>query len=146
MLRFHTSLFARPDGIMPGPEVALRDQYMKTLRGADCGPPLFKTLLPVTFEAAQEQLLTIPRMDVEPDGYFLVASEEGGQRWQIDGQLHELGDRLQRVEMHGTCPENVLDLLLSAFGWPRVELVFELVQEGVTISEKDFRIWSRSNL
>jgi hypothetical protein len=112
MLQFHTILFARD-------------------RNA---------ALPVTFEEAQSRLMRLPRMDTEPDGYFLIAGgEREGQRWVVNGQLFESGDRLHRVELRGECPEATLDGLLRCFGWPDIELAFELVHEGLTLDQASFR-------
>lgn len=78
-------------------------------------------------------------MDTEPDGYFLIAGGESeGQRWVVNGQLFELGERLHRVELNGACPKETFDALLRCFGWPETELVFELVREGVTLDEASF--------
>jgi hypothetical protein len=95
---------------------------------------------PLSFEETQSRLTQLPRMDTEPDGNFLVAGgESDGLRWVINGQLFESGDRLHRIELHGTCPEVVFDDLLRCFGWPDVELSFELVREGLTLDEASFR-------
>lgn len=140
MLRFHAQLFAKPPQFQTGRSVELRGTELPTLSGEDGGPPLFTNLLPVSFEEAQQRLMTIRRMDVEPDGYFLVAGgEQQGARWQIDGQLQELTSQIHRAELNGSCPADVFDSLLGCFGWPDTEVVFELVQEGVTISLDDFR-------
>lgn len=80
-------------------------------------------------------------MDIEPDGYFLVAGgEREGERWQIDGHLFEYEDRMHRVEIHGTCPEEILTRLVECCGAD--DLVYQLVMEGVTLSEADFRRWA----
>lgn len=95
---------------------------------------------PVTFEEAQSRLMQLSRMDTEPDGYFLVAGgEQEGQRWVVNGQLFEHSDRLHRVELHGSCPEETLDNLLRCFGWPNFEIGFEIVRDGVTLDELGFR-------
>lgn len=92
-----------------------------------------------TFEQAQSRLMRLPRMDTEPDGYFLVAGENEGQRWVVNGQLFESGELLHRVELHGNCPEATFDDLLRCFGWPEVEIAFEMAREGLTLDEATFR-------
>ena len=100
----------------------------------------------VTFDEAQARLMQLPRMDTEPDGYFLIAGGESeGQRWVVNGQLFESADRLHRVELHGNCPKPVFDELLRCFGWPNAEIAFELVREGVTLDEASFRTWAARN-
>ncbi len=144
MLRFHTNIFVMPSDCGSGPVVKLRGYELATLIGGAGGPPIFANHHVVTFEAAQARLLTIPRMDVEPDGYFLAAGGESeGNRWQVDGHLYELGGGLHRVELSGSCPTDVFDQLLHSIGWPESKLVFELVREGVTLVEADFRAWAR---
>ena len=100
----------------------------------------------VTFDEAQARLMQLPRMDTEPDGYFLIAGgESAGQRWVVNGQLFESADRLHRVELHGVCPEAVFDDLLRCYGWPDAEIAFELIREGVTLDEASFRERARQS-
>jgi hypothetical protein len=101
------------------------------------------TTFPRSFEETQSRLQQLPRMDTEPDGFFLVAGECDSQRWVVNGQLFESGDRLHRVELHGNCPEATFDDLLRCFGWPEVELSFELVRKGLTLDEASFRHHAR---
>ncbi len=144
MLRFHTNILAPPPTAAPGPEVELRGLRLATLVGLAGGPPIFSRALDVTFEGCQAKLLEVPRLDAEPDGYFLVAGEEGGERWQVDGHLFELDDALHRAEVHGACPEEVFDAVLASLGWPATPVLFQLVQEGVILREEDFRRWAQS--
>ncbi len=143
---FHVNLYREPTQHRPAPQIQLRGIQLTPLRGIAEAPPVFDHTMTVSFETAQERLLTITRMDVEPDGYFLVAGGEAeGDRWQIDGHLYELGGGLHRVELSGSCPKVVFDELLRCIGWPDAELVFELVREGVTLSETDFREWAEQS-
>lgn len=99
---------------------------------------------PVAFDEAQSRLMQLPRMDTEPDGYFLIAGGEAeGERWVVNGQLFESGDRLHRVELHGSCPESMFDDLLHCFGWPEVEIAFEMVREGLMLDDSRFRECAR---
>lgn len=141
MLHFHTNLFATPTKLTAGPTVVLRGEEFTALVGPDGSPPLFDRPLPPTFEELQESLHEIPRMDIEPDGYFLIAGgEAAGERWQIDGHLFEYEDRMHRVEIHGSCPPEVLTQLVACCGAD--DLVYQLVMEGVTLSETDFHRWA----
>ena len=99
----------------------------------------FDAFLPVTFEQALEALRRLPRLDAEPDGFFVIAGDHEGFRWQVDGHLFDFGDRLHRIELHGECPAETLDTILGCFGWPDASLVFELVKEGVALDEPTFR-------
>lgn len=89
--------------------------------------------------------MKLPRLDAEPDGFFVIAGDHEGVRWQVDGQMFDFNDRLHRVELHGQCPLAAFDDLLRAFGWPDAPLVFELVQEGVALAESEFRAWAGRN-
>jgi hypothetical protein len=92
-----------------------------------------------TWEEAADALKTLPRMLFEPDGSWIWSGGVGRDRWQVDGPLFDFYDRLHRVELHGECPPESLDRLLSCFGWPDVRLEFEQVREGTRLDEAAFR-------
>ena len=92
-----------------------------------------------TWEAAAAELEKLPRMIFEQDGSWIWSGETGSNRWQVDGHLYDFEERLFRVELHGNCPPESFDQLLTCFGWPKTELTFELVQEGITMDEAQFR-------
>ena len=100
---------------------------------------LFAQPFSCTWEQAADALQSLPRMIFEPDGSWIWSGGVGPTRWQIDGHLFDFDDRLHRVELHGQCPPESLDRLLTCFGWPETELTFEQVIEGVTLSEAEFR-------
>ncbi len=166
MLHFRATVYALPPATNPGPQRTLRHLELPTLAGETNGPPLFTEPLPVTFDSMQQQLLENDRCDCEPDGFFLLTGHhskslsqnpsEGIQRsrktdapdgwgtcsktfWRVNGHMHEHNGKMHRVELSGECPEESLDILLRTMGWPTVSLVFELVEEGVTLSEENFR-------
>ncbi len=144
MLRFHTNILASPPAAIEGPVVELRGLLLPTLVGPVGGPPVFANPLPITFEGCQAALLKLPRLDAEPDGYFVLAGEAEGLRWQVDGHLFESDNAMHRVEVHGVCPTETFDAVLSALGWPASPLLFQLVQEGVVLREAEFRLWAQS--
>lgn len=126
-----------------GPRVELRGLSLPTLASAGGQPPRFDRSLPNSFEEIQQLLLRIERMDIEPDGYFLVAGGENqGARWQIDGHMFEYNGEMHRVEMHGSCDEKSLGQLLGCLGPAETDFVFQLVQEGVTLAQADFLRWA----
>jgi hypothetical protein len=98
-----------------------------------------------TWEDAAANLERLPRMIFEPDGSFVVSGNDTIGRWQVDGHLFDFAGRLQRLELHGSCPRAAFDELLACVGWPAQPLVFELVREGVTIDEQEFRLLSASH-
>lgn len=91
------------------------------------------------WEQAAAALQCLPRMIFEPDGSWIWSGGVGTNRWQIDGHLFDFADRLHRVELHGACPAEQFDVLLKCFGWPGVRFSFEMVREGSTLTEEDFR-------
>ena len=112
MIRFHINLFACPRSA-----------------AFDC-----------TWEDAAARLERLPRMIFEPDGSFVISgSDESGRRWQVDGHLFDFSGRLQRVELHGACPLTAFDDLLRCIGWPEQQFEFEMVREGSTLTERQFR-------
>lgn len=142
MYQFHCSILAVPPQLAPGPEVVLRGVRLPTWVGDGGGPPLFTATFPRSFEEARLGLDALPRMDTEPDGYFLLAGDAQGRRWQIDGHLFEWEGALHRMELRGQCPQGMLNGMLAVLGWPETEVVFQLVQEGATLQEADFRRWA----
>lgn len=139
LYRFHANIFALPAHVTDGGRVSVRGIELPIL----C-PQTFDAFYPLTFEQAYDALAKLPRIDIEPDGFFVIAGEENGQRWQLDGHLFDFSDRLHRVELHGDCPLAMLDAILACIGWPETPLVFELVQEGVALAEPAFREFAAS--
>src|SRR5690606_10096817 len=91
--------------------------------------------LALTFDEAYAALERLPRMYLEPDGSLLWVGESAGRRWQLDGQLQDRGDRLDYIELKGTCSDEAFDAFLTALGWPAQQVVFHLVAEGVFLAE-----------
>jgi len=93
----------------------------------------------VSFDTAAAALAMLPRLFIEPDGSFVWAGNEGGQSWQVDGNLIDRGDYLAYVELKGRCPADQFNDLLAAFGWPDAPLAFQLPRRGITLNEAEFR-------
>lgn len=97
-----------------------------------------------TWEEAAASLETLDRMIFEPDGSWIWSGSVGedfaaGDQWHVNGHLFDFAGRLHRVELHGWCPVDQFDRLLTCFGWPEVTLDFEMVREGLQLSEAEFR-------
>jgi hypothetical protein len=102
--------------------------------------------LPVVFEQVYNELSRLDRLFIEPDGSFVwTGATADGQIWQVDGNLVDQGERLAYVELKGSCPEEQFDRLLSALGWPDVELVFQLQRRGENLDEAEFRRRARTD-
>jgi hypothetical protein len=94
----------------------------------------------VTFDEAYARLELLPRMFIEPDGSFVWRGAAlDGPAWQVDGNLIDRGEALDYAELKGTCPVERLEELLSALGWPRQPLSFELPHRGIAVDEAEFR-------
>jgi REP element-mobilizing transposase RayT len=145
MLELHANVYALPHCAIVGPEVTLRGLSLPTLCSEAGGPPAFLATLPVTFEEMQASLLELPRSDCEPDGFFLITGHEDGKFWRLNGHMHEYEGQMHRVEFHGECPAATLDDVLRTMGWPDAKLAFELVKEGVTLRENEFRKYCESS-
>ncbi|MGL4511685.1 MAG: hypothetical protein ACRCT8_01230 [Lacipirellulaceae bacterium] len=154
MLVLQANVYAAPATALEGPRRPLRGLDLPTVVGEAGGPPRFLNTLVPSFEEVQSALGELPRCDCEPDGFFLVTGHttDGptpeGTFWRLNGHMHEfqadgaLEPHMHRVELSGECPVESLDAVLRTLGWPQDELVFELVQEGVTLREGDFRRWA----
>lgn len=120
-----------------GPIVAIRGLRLQTL---SVSPAALGEPMGASFEAAQSHLNELPRMFFEPDGSFVWVGEVGDLKpWQVDGVVYDRNASLHVVEMKGSCSETAFDTLLSAFGWPGTDLIFQLTDEGVFIDEGEFR-------
>lgn len=139
LYRFHANVFALPNDATESATLELRGAKLPVLRTPDGRPPTFETPLPVTFEDALSALARLPRLDAEPDGFFVIAGGAGPTRWQVDGHLFDFDGRLHRVELHGACPPETFDAIISCLGWPAAPLAFELVLDGVALAEPAFR-------
>lgn len=130
MYVFDARVRVRPPDPLAGRPIVLRGATFEATEG-DGAPRPF----PVTFERVCETLARLPRMFIEPDGALVWV----GPGWQLDGALVDRDERMLYAELRGTCPSESLDELLKGLGWPATELVFELVREGVVLTEPDFR-------
>jgi hypothetical protein len=101
--------------------------------------------LSVGFDHALEQFAALPRMFIEPDGSFVwTGAGDGGQPWQVDGNLIDRGDVLAYVELKGSCPAGQFDELLRGLGWPESPVLFQLLQRGLFLTEAEFRALAAS--
>ena len=92
-----------------------------------------------SFEDVSDAFEKLPRMFLEPDGSFVWVIEKNGSRSQLDGLLTDDGTHLLHCELKGQCCGETLDQLLTTLGWPKQAVHFQLIQEGVFLSEEEFR-------
>jgi hypothetical protein len=102
----------------------------------------------LSFEDAAAALESLDRLFLEPDGSFVWTGESdddaypaSGHRWQLDGELYDRDGRLAYVVVKGSVPREQLEELWRALGWPNARLTFQLVREGITLDESQFRQW-----
>jgi hypothetical protein len=139
---FHVNVFVRPEQTSANPPIDLRGVRVTPLCAVDGRPLTFDALFSATFEEALSALAKLPRVDAEPDGFFVIAGGQGASHWSVSGHLFDFGGCLHRVELNGDCPAESFDAILTCFGGPSAPLAFELVQEGVALDGVDFRAWA----
>jgi hypothetical protein len=140
MYHFHASIHARPEDFQPGQPLEMAGDSFATMQ---ISPEwLGQSALDRSFEEVVADLARLKRMYVEPDGSFVWVSSHGESPWQIDGNLHDHQERLRLADIKGNCPAERFDELLGALGWPRMQLVFQLVRSAVFLDEPEFRRWA----
>jgi hypothetical protein len=140
-LAVDVSVFRQPFHIDSTTRITL-DGVVLTCLGVD--PFSRDNLFSVRFEEAAAMLAGYPGADVEADGFFVRTGHDRGRRWQLQGHLYELCDRLWRLDLRGECPSRSLDEALAVVGWPQTPIVVQLVPQGVTVDEIDFRRWAKT--
>lgn len=101
MKAFHLIVRGFPDASLETRRLVLEGLDLRTLVVPSS---LQSTPLTVTFEQAAERLEAFPRLHLEPDGSFVwVSPSDAAVAWQVDGNLYDRGDRLNHVEIKGTC-------------------------------------------
>jgi hypothetical protein len=98
--------------------------------------------LAATFDQVRDALVNQPGMYFEPDGSLVWVGQEGGERWQLDGQLIDEGERLRCVELKGRCTDDAWSLLVRTLGAESRPLLIQLLPEGVFLDEPQFRRWA----
>ena len=141
MVFFDITVYVRPNSDFNAIEETLDGERLETL---SVHSQSLNLPFPVSFEEASAALQQLPRLFLEPDGSWVwVGVKADGSTWQVDGQLVDRQERLIYVNLRGECPEEQFDQLLQAFGWPTVELLFQLRRPAVLVAENPFRHWAR---
>jgi hypothetical protein len=136
LLALDVSLFRRPAAMKVVRQVSHAAGALACL---DAAALTRDNLFDVGFEALVASLSRLPRADTEPDGFFVLSGHVNGRDWRLSGQMHELDERVWRVDLRGACPSSAFDSVLLALGWPQTPVAFQLVQLGLTLDEEDFR-------
>jgi hypothetical protein len=93
-------------------------------------PHADELLFPCTFEALAASLSKLERLYFEPDGSFVWSGNTQSGRWQMDGMIYDVAERVQRVEASGSLPLDSWHLFLDALECPRQSLVAQWVPLG----------------
>ena len=96
------------------------------------------------FDEAFGRLGMLERMYAEPDGSFVWTSPRDGRWWQVDGNAFEKDGRVLLADLKGSCPAAEFDRLVGAFGWPRQQMMMQLVRPAVFLDESTFRRHARA--
>jgi hypothetical protein len=151
MLKLDVHIHTRPNGMLTGDAIELDGRQVRPLLRdpKSISQPLASTQpFAIGFEEAAERLTALdPMIHLEPDGWFIWHSpKEETPVWQINGNLYDRQQKLWYVPLRGTCPEAVLQQVLSALADdPQENLMFELTQAGVHISWSDLVEFSRAS-
>lgn len=133
MRPFRVNVYAAPrEGLVPQ-RIVLRDLTIESLR-FDSG---LLSEFSQTFDGALDALSRATDALVEPDGSFAVARGRESQG-RLEGSLFERAGRLFYVYLAGECNATLLRDTLACFGWPNERLIFEQMEWGVYLSEKEF--------
>lgn len=135
---------APPKPIPTGPAVQVLSRQLATCKAQG----VESNQMDCSFEQAVLQLAQLPQLFVEPDGSFVwngIATEpQTGdiQHWQLDGMLYDVGDRLNRVELRGSCPLKPWQKLCRCFQ-PDGELIAYLLDHQCFVLVQDLDcLWS----
>ena len=140
MYQFHATLHAAPGNCPTKCRQDIDGQPMEVL---DIAPgQLAACQFACSFEDAALHLAALERMHVEPDGSFVWVCGPDEPHWQVDGNLYDRAGKLQFVDLKGSCTLERFDELLRSFGWPRQQLICQLVRHGVIVDEREFRRWA----
>lgn len=134
--RFDIRLHHRPPMTAHGPAIELAGHLIPTLAvppGSQAKP------MAATFDAALEAIGNLPGCYAEPDGSILWTGHDAQGRWQVDGNLYDLGGQVVFTTLTGSCPPDAFDQLLACFGWPGEPVMMELVRAAAFVAEDVFR-------
>lgn len=94
---------------------------------------------PIDFQTAFDRLERLPRMYIEMDGAWVwVGQASDGTAWQMDGLLNDSPRGLMTLEIKGRLPRAAWEEFRGQLVTSAETLVFQLMQEGVYLSEAEF--------
>lgn len=131
---WHVSVHAWPAGAVYHRPSCVFGQNLTVVQVTpeQLGQPLARS-----FDEVLDQLATLPRLFIEPDGSFVwVGCGDGGEDgWQIDGQLHEGATGLMTIELKLAGRRPDWRSVLHCAGWPAQRVLFHLVQLGLFLDD-----------
>lgn len=107
-------------------------------------PNMLADSFKIFFDQYLERLGMLDRLFVEPDGSFVWRGVHDSLEWHVDGNAVERLQRVQMVELKGTCTEAGFDQLLKALEWPATVPVVQLIRAGVFLKLATFRLHAKA--
>ncbi len=141
MYRFHISLHPMPIDSKEGE--FFHDDYGQWST-VTLLPSMLADPFKIFFDQYLERLGMLDRLFVEPDGSFVWRGVHDSLEWQVDGNAVERLQRVQMVELKGTCTEAGFDQLLKALEWPATVPVVQLVRAGAFLKLSTFRLHAKA--
>jgi hypothetical protein len=89
------------------------------------------------FDTVAGRLRDIPRLHLEPDGWFILAGKEG--LWQVQGVVHDQGQQVGYLELKGTCDLESLQQIIGSLDVAIGDLLFQLASEGLFVAWPSFQ-------
>ncbi len=95
-----------------------------------------------SFDWLSARLSSLDRLHFEPDGSFVFSGEYLSRRWQLDGMVYDRNNRLQRIEISGTCPLAAWNQLLQLIGGRSQHMVAFLRTEKCLVDVTELnKLW-----
>lgn len=136
MRTFHAIVHALPE---PQPVERLAVIGEDTIRALELLPHQLHHAWPIDFNTAFDRLERLHRMFIELDGSWVWVGETDEKvAWQMDGLLNDSPQGLMTVEIKGSISEAGWNEFRKQLATAESALAFQLVQEGVYISEAEF--------
>ena len=136
MRTFHAAVHRSSGRVVGERTVSLLDTSARVL---DLTSDQLHEPWPIDFQTAFDRLERLPRMYIEMDGAWVwVGQASDGAAWQMDGLLNDSPRGLMTLEIKGRLPRAAWEDFRGQLVTSAETLVFQLMQEGVYLSEAEF--------
>ncbi len=136
---WHLRIAGRPTNAVRAGDATILGYVVETL-----DLPKGPSPMSVNFENVADILSRYPNLHLEPDGAFTWGSVERRSQherlWQLDGMIYDRENRIEYVELKGNCDRAAWEAFTQVLsGVECVPLVVQWIEQGLWISEPDFR-------